>query len=192
MSNSNVRNPNVKSATMNDLFYNRLIKEVSESERNDFLMSKFNNSIMDSLNFEQNLYGMTDHSCKDYNGGYWEFVNLNANKGFFIHLSEDKRFSLTNLNYQQEYSVDGRVLGVMMSIMLFSHASFAFSESKPSLAEQYAAYYHFLRDAFYSLVDAMAYGTQDDNGDYIQDETVSEEVKQEIKDMASVVNAYLD
>ena len=192
MTNSNVRNPIVKIATMNDLFYDSLTKEVSENERGDFLMSKFNGSIMDSLNFEQNLYGMTSHSCKGYDGGYWEFVNLNTNRGFFIHLSKDKRFSLTNLNYQQEYSVDGRVLGVIMSMMLFSHASFTFFESKPELAKQYAEHYHLLRDAFYTVVDSMAYGVQDEDGEYIQDETVSEEVKQEIKAMASVVNAYLD
>ena len=189
MSNSN---DTTKKATMNDLFYNRFVKEVSQDEREGFLMSKFNGSIMDSLNFEQNLYGMTGKSCEVYNGGYWEFANVKDSKAFFIHLNKDKRFILNNLNYAQKYSVDGRVLGVVMCMMMYSHASFHFFNSKPDLAKVYAQHYHNLRDAFYSLVDAMAYGTQDDNGDYIQDETVSEEVKQEIKDMASVVNAYLD
>ena len=183
---------NTKIATMNDLFYDRFVKEVTEDEREDFIMTKFNNSIINSLMFEQNVYGITNHSCKDYDGGYWEFANLNQNKGFFMHLNKEERFTLQNLNYQQAYSVDGRILGLIMCIMLYSQASFTFFKSKPDLSKLYSEHYHNLRGAFYSTVDSMAYGVPDENGDYVQDDSVSEEIRAEIKEMASVVHSYLD
>ena len=183
---------NVKTATMNDVFYNHLIKEVTESERECFLLSKFDGSVVDGLNFEQNMYGITSHSCEGYDGGYWDFVNLKDSKGFFMHLSKDDRFKLSNQNYNQEYSVDGRVLGLIMTMMLFSHASFSFHESKPRLSQIYAEHYHQLRDAFYGAVDSLAYGVRDEYGEYIQNDNISNEVKDEIKEMASVVHAYLD
>lgn len=192
-------NLNILTANMSDLFYNQLVNVVSERDRNPFLASKFNGSTMDGIRFEGMISNASSKSCEGYRGGYWDFANLNDNGGFFMHLGEDERFIVSNNNYAQDYDVDGRIFGLMMSMIIYSHASFQFHESKPALSQKYAEYYHNLRDAFYGLVDKLAYPQKNDKGHLVtpqdsdgNDIIVSEEEKASILQMSSVIFSYLD
>lgn len=190
---------NISIASMSDVFYKQLVNVVSEKRRNPFLASKFNGSTMDGINFEGMISNASSKSCSDYNGGYWDFAELKDNDGFFMHLGEDERFIVSNNNYAKDYDVDGRIFGLMMSMIIYSHASFQFHESKPALSQKYAEYYHHLRNSFYGLVDKLAYPQEDDEGNIItpkdsegNDIIVTEKEKADILQMSSVCYSYLD
>lgn len=169
--------------TMSDKFYEALVTVVPESIRMHFLPAKFKGNINAFLSFENGVYNQANKMCRDYDGGYWEFAECKDGNAFFIHPNgADKSYTISNINTQQDYEVDGRIFGMLASWIIFSHASFAFEHKDPSASAMFANHYHALRDAFYGLVDDMAYENPD----------VSEEEKQAIKEMSSIVYSYLD
>ena len=170
-------------AAMSDLFLNELATIVEEEKRIDFLPAKFAGYLMAVLSFETNIYHQASKMDENYTGGYWEFADCANNKGFFMYPDTDDSLHLHNINSYEEYEVDGRIFGLIASLMVFSNASFAFYEKAPKLSQLFAEHYHATRNAFYDAVDKIAYS---------KDSSVSEEEKQQVKDMSAIVTRYLD
>ena len=169
--------------TMTDKFYEEFIAVVPDCIRIDFLPAKFKGNINAFLSFENAVYNQANKMCSDYDGGYWEFVEAKDGNAFFIHPdNDDTSHTISNINTYQDYEVDGRIFGMLASWIVFSQASFAFEHKDPSASAMFANHYHALRDAFYSTVDKMVY----------ENDEVSKEEKQAIKEMSSVVYSYLD
>ena len=168
---------------MSDKFYEALVTVVPDSIRMDFLPAKFKGNINAFLSFENAVYREANKMCNDYKGGYWEFVESKEGNAFFMHPdSDDTSYTISNINTQQDYEVDGRIFGMLASWIDFSHDSFAFEHKDPSASAMFANHYHALRDAFYGTVDALVYENDD----------VSAEEKEAIKAMSSIVYSYLD
>ena len=169
--------------TMTDKFYETFITVVPDCIRMDFLPAKFKGNINAFLSFENAVYREAGKMCNDYEGGYWEFVESKEGNAFFMHPdSDDTSYTISNINTYQDYEVDGRIFGMLASWIVFSHASFAFEHKDPSASAMFANYYHALRDAFYSTVDALVYENDD----------VSAEEEAAIRAMSSIVYSYLD
>lgn len=65
------------------------------------------------LEFEMSVYGFMDRFCKNYNGGLWNYYQLN-NGGFFMCLSSDEKFNVVNANnwFESEMSAEAVSIGV--------------------------------------------------------------------------------
>ena len=194
MSDSNTEN-----AKMSDLFYEQFAIAATGKARDNFTANKFDGLKSAWNTFETGVFNITDRSAPDYKGGLWEFADLVDGGGFFIHLGKDKTFTLTNLNYDQKYNVDGRILGLIMCLMRYSHASFEYNPHNKKLSQEYAGYYHDTCDAFYSLAEKLCGELEDEDGNIIKatdsdgnEIIVSDEEQKGISDMVSIVCAYLD
>lgn len=194
MSNSNTEN-----ARMSDLFYEQFAVAAKGKAREYFTVNKFDGLKSAWFAFENGVFVLTDRSTPDYKGGQWEFADLKEGGSFFIHLNKDKTFILTNPNYDQKYNVDGRVLGLIMCLMRYSHASFEYNGHNKKLSQEYAEYYHNTCDAFYSLADKLCGELEDEDGNIIKatdsdgnEIMVSDEEKKSISDMVNIVASYLD
>lgn len=172
--------------TMSDYFLEKMVDVIDGiDERDDFLVSQFDQDIHASLAFERATFHHASEMSEDYTGAYWEFAKAKTGNGFFIYPSSDKGYVIHNQNTYKHSAVDGRIIGLMASIMTFSHASFAFAEKHPEISQMFAEHYHALKNAFYGCVDRLAYNTDGDS-DATKEQIVA------IKEMSSIVTSYLD
>ncbi|HFC7422706.1 TPA: antirestriction protein [Neisseria meningitidis] len=65
----------------------------SETERMDFLPSRLGNA---THLFESRLFSWAEQTAKNYDGGYWDFVEL-SNGGFYCRPEDDKIYHCENI-----------------------------------------------------------------------------------------------
>ena len=176
---------------MPEIFLNNFVSIIEDDEeRMEFLPWLMKGNVFHGLTFENLVYQMSEKLTSDYNGGYWDFTKTKKNDVGLMLYGANKALTVANQGNYTEATVDGRIFGVIVSMMVASHASFAFYESKPDLAEKMANLYHGLRDAFYATVDALAY--PDEEIDYRLDVKATDEEIEQIKRMSSTVWSLLD
>lgn len=92
------------------------------------------------LMIESYIYHMASLIAKDYNGGYWEFHQLD-NDGFYMASESDKPFRVVCENdFEGDLSADA--LGITVCLYAYSQLSFSDGE----IARKCARHYHLLRD----------------------------------------------
>lgn len=110
--------------------------QVKEIKRLNFLPAHLGNHF---LRFENAVYYFTSKFCTEYNGGSWDYLNLN-NGGFYIKPNSDKCFSLFIESNHFEGVVTSDALGIITS--LFSLNQILFHDNSEALIDKY----YFLRD----------------------------------------------
>lgn len=172
--------------TMSDFFMEKLGKVIEDiDERNDFLPAQFQNNVAASLTFERLVFSNAEKMSEDYTGNFWDFAKTHSGDGFFIYPSSEKSFCIHNQNTYQHSAVDGRIFGLMASLMVFSHASIAFHKTHPTISDMFGGHYHNLRNAFYDCVEILAYDKEGQS-------EATEEQRSDIKAMSAIVTSYLD
>lgn len=63
---------------------------------------------------ENLIYTIADRFSKDYNGGFWEFVEL-SNNGFYIKPSAEKNYNIIN-HFGTENSGNNRFFGIYVTL----------------------------------------------------------------------------
>lgn len=109
---------------------------VAEGARMAFLPRVFGPGL--AMAAETVVYGWMKELCADYNGGYWDFIDL-SNGGFYMRLSSSKLFAMR---------VDGNGFGGALSADAASIVASLFAINQ--LLFQGADHLH---DAYYALRD---------------------------------------
>lgn len=121
-------------------------KLVPENERITFLSNKFKNSLESIQLFELNLYQMAMSQSKEYQGGYWHFVNL-SNGGFYLYPdeSDDFRFSVNSPNYFSA-NLSPKGFGVYLTMLMLNQLSwFFYDKNRPALSQRANELYYALQ-----------------------------------------------
>ena len=91
-------------------------------------------------------------------------------------------------------NIDPKAFGLIVSMIVFSHASFVFSEKHPILSQIMSNGYHSLRSSFYSLLDVALYPSEiSDTGDETQQARIewfaglTDEQKTALDDMSTAI-----
>jgi len=93
------------------------------------------------LQIEPSIYRITETITKAYDGGYWNFFELN-NNGFYMAPATDKQFQVCCQNgFEGNLSADA--LGITACLYVYSYQSFSNQES---FAQICAQQYHWLRE----------------------------------------------
>jgi len=93
------------------------------------------------LQIEPAVYQITGTMAAEYDGGYWDFFELN-NNGFYMAPATDKQFRVSCQNgFENTWSAD--VLGIAACLYVYSHLSFSNQEA---FAQTCAQQYHWLRE----------------------------------------------
>ena len=109
---------------------------VAENNRLGFLPAKLGNLC---ARFESIALGFMDDFCPDYDGGYWDFFNLD-NGGFYLQLQTDS--PLLKMYFPNAYTNDltPEVAGIVITLYALSHLSFE------AQAADVSKQFHLLRD----------------------------------------------
>lgn len=186
--------PNNQIVKMNDALFNKLGEVVSDDERTDFLPKNLKNNALAYINFENMVYSMAAQMSKDYKGGQWVFVQCKDNKGFFMYPSSGE-FLVHSENFIGEHTVDNKTFGLIATIMVSSHGSFAFQGNK-EVCELFGDNCQKLHSHFFNVVDKFCFGEEDENGEDVQKGTdfssITPEQRKEMSELSSVVYNYLD
>lgn len=90
----------------------------------------------------------------------------------FAYPNVERTLNMENpMNYGSAPNMDAQAFGLIVSMIVYSHASFGFYESNPQLSEVMGNNYHKLRTSFYELLDAALY--PDEIADDADDETTT-------------------
>ncbi len=109
---------------------------VIEKNRLAFLPSKL--GIL-AARFESIAFSFMDDFWSEYNGGYWEFFNLD-NGGFYLQLQTDLPLLKMGFPNLYENALSPEVAGIVITLYALSHLSF--EAQAACVSEQY----HLLRD----------------------------------------------
>ena len=90
----------------------------------------------------------------------------------FAYPKVDYDLSMKNpMNYGSAENIDAKAFGLIASLIVYSHASFAFEANHPILSSIMGNGYHSLRSSFYSFLDVALYPDEiRDCGDETQNE----------------------
>ena len=185
---------NQEVTTMPNVFFNEIATIVKEEDRLDFLPLMFKGVAKGYIGYERLMFNQATAMSEDYKGGLWEFAKTKEGDSFFMFPSGDEAYTIHIPMRQATYKVDGRIFGLLASMIVFSHASFAYFDTDQKLARIYANHYHALRNVFYSAVDRLIHYT-DDEGENIPVEKRVKLTKikfTQIEEMSSLVWSYLD
>ncbi len=76
----------------------------------------------------------------------------------FAYPDVDNTFDLSNpMNYGSAKSIDAQTLGIIVSMMVYSIASFQFEPTNAQLSAVMGDNYHSLRNSFYGFLDTALY-----------------------------------
>ena len=96
--------------------------------------------------------------------------------------------------YGSADKIDAKAFGFIASLIVYSHASFAFDGKHPILSSIMGNGYHLLRGSFYSFLDVALYPDEiRDSGDELQNErlplfeNITEEQKAALDHMSTGV-----
>lgn len=111
--------------------------EVTEDQRLGFLPEKAGIAF---LSFENYVYNIASRYT-DYNGGMWQFWNLD-NEGFFMSPDTDIDFHFQNPENYSDVRLSSEALGIVVCLYAFSHMSFTY----PELGDYYHQLAEFVGD----------------------------------------------
>ena len=101
--------------------------------------------------FETSVYNWMSRLDNEYNGGYWEFYELD-NGGFFLAPSEDRDYKLCSINHNEEV-VSNIAAGIVVT--LFALNSLMVIENiSDSMQEILVNKYYALRDFAADYIEA--------------------------------------
>lgn len=109
---------------------------VKEEDRMDFLPKHLNNYF---FMYENYVYDLMRHYCKDYTGGFWDFYEL-SNGG--MYMSFDSNEPIRAVNYLNQF--DDTMSPDAASIAINMFALYALIEK--SQIEHYSNLYYKLKD----------------------------------------------
>lgn len=124
------------------------MKFVAEKDRLNFLPKMFQNQPTLLMLFENIAFKNAYELCKDYDGGYWEFIELD-NGSFFIYPDFGGVKQCSCAENWAEGQLDGRVLGVICTMLALNHLSWMLYEKDLKSAEIANKLYFQLRDWVY-------------------------------------------
>ena len=109
--------------------------------------------------FETSIYNWMSRLDNEYNGGYWEFYELD-NGGFFLAPSEDRDYKLCSINHNEEV-ISNISAGIVVT--MFALGSLMFMDNihdnmQSPLVDKYYALKDFAADCdeakeIFSLID---------------------------------------
>lgn len=174
--------------SMNDLFFNKLAKIIPDGEeRMALIPAKLNNNLKGIMVLENALYHHADQMAEDNHASVWHSAEINdADKNtFFMFPDTDKPFAISNPTTQSRSLVDARTFGLINTILVFNRLCWHYSETDTVLSQIFVDQYHNLKDAYYQLVDDLAYNEDGES------EATPEQIE-EIKAMSKAVWSQLD
>ena len=137
------------------------LKPLHERYRMNFLPKMCGNSF---LMFETALYNIAGSLSDNYNGGYWEFVQLkDVQNGFYCFPDDDAFECANNMNYASGF-LDGRLFGVLVSLLALNSLAW---KTKGIQQERFVNTFHGVKDKIFD--------------DLYQIATTSEEIEEVLK-----------
>lgn len=124
------------------------MKFVAEQDRPDFLPKMLQNSPNLLMFFENIAFKNAYKLCKEYDGCYWEFVELD-NGAFFIYPDFGGTKSCSCAENWAEGELDGRTLGVICTMLALNHLTWILYEKDVKAAEIANKLYFSLQDWVY-------------------------------------------
>ena len=113
---------------------------ISEHARINFMPAAFHSAF---LSADLYIQSFLNRYAKDYQGGYWEFLQA-SNGAFFLEAPASLWLSLPNY-FEDECSP--REVGLIVCLYAYSYFSaLAYEEGKAELTETMANRYHLLRE----------------------------------------------
>lgn len=109
---------------------------VPESQRLEFLPRHFGKRMLQVENY---IYRRFSTLCKDYRGGYWEFVNLSNGGCYFV--PSGQQFHIEQTNNCFDGTVSGDAAGIIVTLYAMSELAFQYEDE-----EIFATRFHQLRD----------------------------------------------
>ena len=101
--------------------------------------------------FETSVYNWMSRLDNEYNGGYWEFYELD-NGGFFLAPSEDRDYKLCSINHNEEVVSN---ISAGITVTLFALNALMVIENIPdSMQSQLVDKYYALRDFAADYIEA--------------------------------------
>lgn len=133
------------------------MKFVAEQVRPYFLPKMLQNSPSLLMFFENIAFKNAYELCKEYDGGYWEFVELD-NGAFFIYPDFGGVKPCSCAENWANGELDGRTLGVICTMLALNQMSWMFYEKDIKSAAIANRLYFQLRDWVYrdETTDAIA------------------------------------
>lgn len=93
--------------------------------------------------FETSIYNWMSRLDNEYNGGYWEFYELD-NGGFFLAPSEDRDYKLCSINHNEEV-VSNITAGIVVTLFALN-ALMVIENISDSMQSQLVDKYYALKD----------------------------------------------
>lgn len=149
---------------------------VAEDDRLDFLPEKFQNQLL-LLNFDNYVFQFAEKLCREYNGGYWEFVEL-PNGAFFSYPDFDGFKDCSCADNYAEGSLNGRLLGMICTLLALNHLTWAIYKTNVKAADIAEELYFKLRGYIY--------------GDEVHGELVATLGEEEASKVLNIVYKFLD
>lgn len=124
------------------------MKFVAEKDRSNFLPKMFQNQPTLLMLFENIAFRQAHKLCPEYDGGYWEFVELD-NGAFFIYPDFGGTVDCSCAENWAEGELDGRVLGIICTMLALNHLTWLLFEDNSKAAEIANKLYFSLQDWIY-------------------------------------------
>lgn len=124
------------------------MKLVAEEDHIDFLPKMLQNRPSLIMLFENIVFKNAHQLCKEYDGGSWEFVEL-ENGAFFIYPDFDGVKQCSCDTNWAEGQLDGRVLGVICTMLALNQLIWMLYEKDLKSAKIANELYYQLRDWVY-------------------------------------------
>ena len=112
---------------------------VPENERLDVLPTYFGKHMME---FEGLVFDFARALLKEYDGGFWEFVEIPG--GMFMYPDSEKEYTVVSPNYA-EYKLPCEYAGIVVTLCALSHLSFSMYERKED-PDNVSRFFYALRD----------------------------------------------
>lgn len=124
------------------------MKLVAEKDRIEFLPKMLQNSPTLIMLFENIVFKNAHQLCKEYDGGSWEFVEL-ENGAFFIYPDFDGVKQCSCDTNWAEGQLDARVLGIICTMVSLNQLVWMLHEKDPKSAQIANRLYFQLQDWVY-------------------------------------------
>lgn len=128
----------------------------NEQDRSEFLVDHLGSRA--AVAFEYCLYEITEMLNEEYNGGYWEFAEMDHGKVFFCYPSDDRLFDCTNRFNYAEGVMDNKTFGFICSFIALGHTIWQLNQSDAALLIQK---YHHARQWVLGKLYNQVYDSQD-------------------------------